>query len=116
LIIDDSPVIREVTQYALVEAGYKVETREGIEDMGQRGVEGFDLILMDVQMPELFGDDVAGILRHQRALNTPIYLFSTLPDEELRERATEAGINGFISKSAGTAHLIDEVNKIFGAS
>jgi hypothetical protein len=45
---------------------------------------------------------------------TPIYLFSTLPDSELAERAKAAGIDGFISKNRGTDHLVTEVRKIIG--
>lgn len=114
LIVDDSPLILAASRHALVEAGYEVETREGVEDLGAKGFIGFDLILMDVQMPELYGDDVANVLRNDRSVRTPIYLFSTLPDEELRERARDARVDGFISKSAGAEHLVAEVAKIFG--
>lgn len=114
LIVDDSPLILAASRHALVEAGYEVDTRTGVEDLGAKTVEGFDLILMDVQMPELYGDDVASVLRNVRAVNTPIYLFSTLPDEELTERAQEARVDGFISKGKGADHLIGEVRKILG--
>lgn len=115
LIVDDSPVALAACRHALVEQGYDVETRDGVEDLGAKGADGFDLILMDVQMPELFGDDVASILRNDREVRTPIYLYSTLPDDELRERAAEAHVDGFISKTAGTEHLLDEVRKILGS-
>src|SRR5690606_28292873 len=98
LVIDDSPIILAAAEHALVQAGYHVETRLGIEDLVARETDGFDLVLIDVQMPQLYGDDVAAVLRHQRELKTPIYLFSTLPPAELAERAREAGIEGFISK------------------
>lgn len=114
LMVDDSPIILEACSHALVAAGYEVETREGIEDLGAKGSEGFDLILMDVQMPELFGDDVASIMRHEREVRTPIYLFSTLAVDELRERANDARVDGFISKTEGTSHLVAEVTKILG--
>ena len=101
-------------QHVLVTAGYQVETREGIVDLCEKGAVGFDLILIDVQMPELFGDDVAGVLRHQRSVETPIYLFSTLPEAELRERAAQAQVDGFVSKNGGTDYLLDEVKRIIG--
>ena len=112
LIVDDSPLILEASRHALQSAGYEVETRTGVEDLGARGSGGFDLILMDVQMPELYGDDVASVLRIDRELKTPIYLFSTLPDDELRERAKDAKVDGFISKGEGVDHLVAEVKKI----
>jgi CheY-like chemotaxis protein len=112
LIVDDSPIVLEAARHALVSAGYQVETRSGVEDLGARGSGNFDLILIDVQMPELYGDDVASVMRNDREVKTPIYLFSTLSDDELRERVRAAGIDGFISKDEGLEHLVAEVTKI----
>jgi DNA-binding response OmpR family regulator len=114
LIVDDSALILAASKHALIEAGYEVETREGVEDLGAKGFEGFDLILIDVQMPELFGDDVASVLRLDRAVRTPIYLFSTLPVEELKERAAEAHVDGYIAKGDGIEHVVAEVRRILG--
>ena len=63
LIVDDTPLILAASKHALAGAGYDVETRSGVEDLGAKGFNGFDLILMDVQMPELYGDDIASVLR-----------------------------------------------------
>ncbi|CAN5429609.1 hypothetical protein BH11MYX1_BH11MYX1_15290 [soil metagenome] len=114
LVVDDSPIILAAAKHALVTAGFTVETRGSVEEVGARGAECFELILMDVQMPELFGDDVASVLRHERAVPAKIYLFSTLPDAELRERAASAKLDGFISKDRGTEHLVAEVRRILG--
>lgn len=114
LIVDDSPLILAASKHALVQAGYSVETRSGVEDLGSKGFQGFDLILMDVQMPELFGDDVASVLRQDRQVRTPIYLFSTLPEHELQERAAEARVDGYITKGNGPDHLVAEVRRILG--
>jgi DNA-binding response OmpR family regulator len=115
LIVDDSPIVLSAAKHALVEAGFDVETRASVEEVGARGVEGIHLILMDVQMPELYGDDVASVLRHERQIATPIYLFSTLDEAELRQRAADARVDGYISKQAGTEHLVAEVRRILGA-
>ena len=112
LVIDDSPLILAAAKQALAAAGYDVATRDSVDEIGALGAEGFDLILMDVQMPELYGDDVAAVLRNERGVKTPIYLFSTLADDELRERARDAGVDGFISKDAGLDHLVAEVARI----
>jgi CheY-like chemotaxis protein len=114
LIVDDSPIVLAAASHVLVEAGYEVETRSGVEELGQKGATGFDLILMDVQMPELFGDDVASVLRNDRSVATPIYLFSTLPAAELDARAREARVDGYISKDLGMANLVGEVRRIIG--
>ena len=114
LIIDDSPIILAAAKHVLVQAGYDVETRSTVTELGEKGASGFDLILMDVQMPELFGDDIAAVLRHERSIQTPIYLFSTLPVAELKRRAADARIDGYISKESGMKNLIGEVAKILG--
>ncbi len=114
LVIDDSPVVLAMACHALAEAGYHVETRSSVEEVESGPVAGFDLILMDVQMPQLYGDDVGMALRYQRGVKSPIYLFSTLDDEELKTRASDTGLDGFISKQAGMDHLIAEVRKILG--
>src|SRR5580704_18477025 len=98
LVVDDSPIILAAAREALIDAGFEVETRNGVDELGEKGADGFDLVLMDVQMPELYGDDVAAVLRVQRALTTPIYLFSTLPEDELRELARQANVEGYICK------------------
>jgi len=114
LIVDDSALILAAAKHALASAGYDVVTREGVEEMVAGGTDDFDLLLVDVQMPELYGDDVAGVLRNVRGLKTPIYLFSTLPVSELAERANEAGVDGYISKDSGIDHLVERVRAILG--
>ena len=114
LLVDDSPIILAASRHILMEAGYEVEARGGVEELAANPVTGFDLILMDVQMPELYGDDVAMVLRNERGVKTPIYLFSTLDDVELEERARDARVDGYISKQAGADHLLAEVRRILG--
>src|SRR5262249_13466818 len=79
LLVDDSPLTLAVTREALEDAGYTVLCARDLEEMEKhRGSHKPDLILMDVQMPEAFGDDVAMVLRGAKGIRTPIYLLSTL--------------------------------------
>jgi len=112
LVIDDSLIILGAVRHALVGAGYGCETCATFEELERQNVDGFDLVLMDVQMPELYGDDVAVALR-QRDVRAPIYLFSTIDEVELAARAQEAGLDGFISKKRGMDHLLAELSRIF---
>lgn len=111
LVIDDSAIILAAVRHALDGAGYGCATAGTFEELGQHDANAFDLVLMDVQMPELFGDDV-GVALRQRGVKAPIYLFSTLDETELDERAKEAGLDGFISKRKGMDHLLAEVARI----
>jgi DNA-binding response OmpR family regulator len=112
LLVEDSPIIQAAATHALGEAGYDVTTRATFDEMVAKGLDGYDLILMDVQMPELYGDDVAAVLRHERGVRTPIYLFSSLEIDDLQERATWAKVDGYISKQAGMEHLVERVREI----
>lgn len=112
LVVDDSELILKAARRALEGAGFEVETRVSVADVGKRGAVGFDLILMDVQMPELYGDDVAAVLKDERGILTPIYLFSTLDEDELAQRAKDAGVAGWISKQRGMGHLVERVTEI----
>jgi CheY-like chemotaxis protein len=114
LLVDDSPIVQAAAAQTLGAAGYDVALRSTFDELIAQGVAGYDLILMDVQMPELHGDDVAMVLRGERAIATPIYLFSSLPDAELAERAASARIDGFISKDGGLDHLVSRVREILG--
>ncbi len=112
LLVEDSPVIQAAARRALTEAGFELHTCSTFEELLARGTDGFDLILMDVQMPELYGDDVAMVLRSERNVTAPIYLFSSLAPDELAERATSAGIDGYIHKGDGIEHLVVRVREI----
>jgi two-component system response regulator FimZ (fimbrial Z protein) len=111
LLVEDSPIIQAAVSNALGNAGYDLATVGTFEDLMSRGLDGIDLILMDVQMPELYGDDVAMVLR-ERGVKTPIYLFSSLAPAELAERAKSAGVDGYIHKGEGMDHLLDRVREI----
>jgi DNA-binding NarL/FixJ family response regulator len=93
-------------------AGISVTSAKNFEELDARlAAVRPRLILMDVQMPELFGDDVASILRNVRGVKAKILLYSSLDASELAERAREAQIDGAISKSDGIAHMIQEVRR-----
>ena len=112
LLVDDSALIRASAGGALTRAGFDVTVRAAFDELLEHGIDGFDLILMDVHMPELYGDDVAFTLRGQRGVTTPIYLFSSMEDSELASLAADAGIDGYISKSAGLEQLVARVREI----
>jgi CheY-like chemotaxis protein len=113
LLMDDSEIFLAVARRALEQAGYEVVIAHDLESFQQaRTQKPADLVLMDVQMPEAFGDDIAMTLRFAHDVDTPIYLLSSLPDHELAERANEAQIDGFISKNIGIDRIIEQVRRI----
>jgi len=113
LIFDDSPLVLELTQQALERAGYAVATALDLTAFETvRASIAPDLILVDVQMPEAFGDDVASTLRGARGVRVPILLVSNLEDSELERRAREAEADGWVSKGAGLQELVRRVKEL----
>jgi len=113
LLMDDSELVLEVTRTALQAAGYDVVCASDLSQLEQARLQGpSDLVLMDVQMPEAFGDDIALTLRHTYGISAPIYLLSSLDDADLADRVQWAQIDGFISKNLGIEAIIGKVRSI----
>jgi CheY-like chemotaxis protein len=115
LIVDDSEIILEAARDALGRAGHTVVTASTPAELVERAEHhAYDLVLMDVQMPELFGDDIATVLR-DRGMTGKIYLFSSLPVRELEMRTRDAQLDGFISKDVGLDAMVVRVGEIVGS-
>jgi DNA-binding response OmpR family regulator len=113
LVFDDSPLVLAVTQEALEREGFAVDTAVDLDTFeARRAASSPDLILVDVQMPEAFGDDVASTLRGARGVKVPILLVSNLEEVELARRADEAEVDGWISKRAGVQELVRRVKEL----
>ena len=113
--MDDSTLFLEVARHAFQAVGYEVACATDLAELDRvRQGPPPDLVLMDVQMPEAFGDDIAMTLRFAHDMATPIYLLSSLDDAELAERVVWAKADGFISKSLGMAGILARVRGILG--
>ncbi len=111
--MDDSELFLDVAGTALRAAGYDVVCANDLEQFAEVRRQGpSDLVLMDVQMPEAFGDDVAFTLRNAWGIAVPIYLLSNLEESDLAERVAWAGIDGFISKQIGVEAIVSRVRRI----
>lgn len=115
LVIDDSALVLEVTRSALESAGFEVDIALDVSSFEEkRRAVSPDVIVVDVQMPEAFGDDLASTLRGAYGVDVPIRLLSTLPDEELAKRALAAEAWGFVSKRDGLQSLVTRIREALG--
>jgi DNA-binding response OmpR family regulator len=110
-VMDDSAFALDLVRTALDDAGFVVSCGRDLTDLSRVDGKPFDLILMDVEMPEAFGDDLVSCLRAE-GLKTPVYLLSALPDDRLAQRAAECSAQGFISKRGGVDGVIAQVRAI----
>jgi DNA-binding response OmpR family regulator len=115
LLLEDSEIVRAAAVARLESAGYAVTAVRTIDELEEKtDPSKADLILLDVEVEELFGDDIGMVLRKVRGITRPIWLYSSRPDRELAERVADAGLDGFISKSEGLEVLVERVRQILG--
>ena len=113
LLVEDNELNREIALEILKEAGFVVDTAEdgavAVRKIKQAAPGQYDLILMDIQMPNLDGYEAT---RQIRALpdaekaNIPIFAMTANAFEEDRQNALAAGMNGHIAKPLDVPHLL----------
>lgn len=104
IVVDDSATALVFTQRALERGGHKVTTTDNpILLPGLIRTERPDLVLVDVNIPLIDGDEAVGLLRRSTANDhwtrkTLVVLYSSLGDEELKARAEQCGADGYVVK------------------
>mgnify|MGYP003347661184 CR=1 FL=1 len=101
-VLDDSPVVLAMTVEGLRAAGYEARGASDLASFDVLLKEGEpDVVLLDVRMPEMFGDDVLEFLRTEKQLKARLLLFSDVDGQELSERAKRVGADGTVPKHKG---------------
>jgi CheY-like chemotaxis protein len=115
LVVDDEPDLLKVTVLRLKKTGYEVySSTDGQEvfDIVSRVVP--DLIILDVYLPTLNGDEVTKILKKDDKLkHIPVVLISAT-SRTLDERAKESGADGYLTKPFEPEDLLGMVKKFIG--
>src|SRR5262245_1184181 len=97
LIVDDDPHIREVVRFALDQAGMDPsEAKDGADGLHQALTTKFDLIMLDITMPEMDGTEVCKRLRQKS--NVPIVFMSSRDDELDKVLGLELGGDDYVTK------------------
>ncbi len=103
LLVDDEPTLLELYQEILVGGGYDVtSTTHGQEAVTFIQQGGFDLILLDVMLPEIDGLDILEMLHalpNPKKPNGGIVLLTNLVQEEVMDRGIALGVRGYLIKS-----------------
>jgi two-component system, sensor histidine kinase and response regulator len=101
LLAEDNLVNQKVAMTMLGKMGHKITlTTNGLEALEQWRQGDFDLILMDVQMPEMTGLQATKQIRREEAIgaHVPIIAMTASAMSEERDRCLAAGMDNFISK------------------
>jgi PAS domain S-box-containing protein len=116
LVVDDSDINLEVAQRILEKQGAKVATCcDGLTALEyvRANAQSLDIVLMDVQMPILDGNETTRRIREElQLLALPIVALTAGALVVERQRALEAGMNDFISKPFDPHALIRKVRRL----
>ncbi len=101
LIVDDCQTARMVERVILQGLGYQViPTADRIQALAALKENSFDLIIIDYNMPDISGIDLAQqIMEEKLAPQCPIALFTSWKTPELDQQCKDAGINACLSKN-----------------
>lgn len=116
LIVDDNPVNRELLAFVLEAEGFEVRSTDRPEQALQAvGQYHPDLLLVDVQLPGMSGLELTRRIRGLSHQTHPcIIIVTSYAMESDRERAFEAGCDGYITKPIDTRTFASEVLHIIG--
>jgi PleD family two-component response regulator len=119
LVVDDSDDARELTEAALLSAGYKdVLTASSaweafkLLDLGQTGdiAAGADIVLLDIMMPEIDGIEACARIRNDpHYADTPIIMVTSRDDMDSLSNAFVAGATDYVTKPVNRVELIARV-------
>lgn len=120
LIVDDSSVMRKIVERALRQAGISLvrvlEASNGVEALTVLRSERVDLILSDINMPNMDGLEFLRQLRSENlAPEVPVVMITTESSEEHVREAIVAGAHGYIRKPFTAEQVKDRVLPLIGS-
>ncbi len=115
LVVDDSKVMREMIVACLrpeAQLGF-THAASGLEAIEKLSLQRYDLLVLDLNMPDIGGIEVVDFVRAQDTLRQlPIIVVTTRGDESSRSRALQAGASRFMTKPFTPEGLLAEVRAL----
>ena len=111
LVVDDEPAIRDTVGYALRQEGFEVAARDdGAGGLEAALEEDFDLVILDLMLPDIPGTEVCRRLRAESPV--PIVMLTAKSAEVDRVLGLEIGADDYIAKPFSMAELLGRVRAI----
>jgi two-component system cell cycle response regulator DivK len=116
LIVEDNELNMKLFHDLLDAQGYEtLQTREGLAALALAREHRPDLILMDIQLPEISGLEVTKWLKEDDELShIPVVAVTAFAMKGDEERIREGGCEAYISKPISVMHFLDTVRKYLG--
>ena len=114
LTVDDSVAMRQMVEVTLTSAGYDVKQAvNGVEALNIAETQSFDLVITDVNMPEMDGLTLVRNLRGMANYkHTPLLVLTTENTPERKMEGREAGATGWLVKPFNPERLLATVSKV----
>ncbi|MHB8109863.1 MAG: response regulator [Syntrophorhabdaceae bacterium] len=114
LIVDDSPTIRKLLAYILKKKNFIIaEAEDGIDAMEKLSHVQVDLVIVDLNMPNMDGIEFVKTLRdNYYYMDTPVIMLTTTKDDKLKKDAFDAGVNMFLNKPVQPNFLLYKVESL----
>lgn len=118
LLVDDDRRVRQLVGLTLLADDYELSfAPDGAAAIQAVRAHAPDLILLDFAMPGIDGVDVCAAVRaNPTSALTPIVMLTGHDDDEIRERAVQAGVDGFLTKPFSPLMLEQTIRGLIGAS
>jgi DNA-binding response OmpR family regulator len=118
LVVDDEPALTRMVKLNLERTGnYEVRT----ENQGSKALQAArefkpDLMLLDVMMPDMSGDEVSAQMKEDKELSQIKYVFMTaiVTKDETEAMGSNIGGNEFLAKPVKTDELIATIERVLG--
>jgi chemosensory pili system protein ChpA (sensor histidine kinase/response regulator) len=121
LVVDDAISVRKAVAQLLSDAGYEtVLARDGFDALARLDEARFDLVITDLEMPNLNGLDMTRHLRKGEAARgagagLPVVMITSRATDKHRQAALEAGVNRYLTKPYTDAELLGEVRRLLSS-
>ncbi len=115
ILVDDQPIFRQgIKLYLENELGHEViaEANNGMEFLKLPNIQKADIIIMDIEMPEMNGLEASKIILDQYS-NLKIIAITMYQEKAYLKDLLERGIKGFIHKSAAFDNIRDAIDKVY---
>jgi two-component system, OmpR family, response regulator RegX3 len=111
LVVDDDPGVLDVVAFTLRREGFEVdEERDGPAALAAARARSYDIVILDIMLPELSGTDVCRALRAES--DVPIMMLTARDAELDRVNGLELGADDYVTKPFSSAELLSRVRAI----
>ena len=111
LVVDDEPQIRKFLDISLRAQGHRVEcAQDGESGLRALAMQGADLVILDLGLPDLDGREV--LLRLREWSQVPVIVLTVRADERGKVAALDAGANDYVTKPFGVQELMARVRAL----